>query len=140
MRIQSIKENITLENVKKSNYWDLLAILIWNHYNDPKYQEGVEIQIYENWYGVGIASESHSAKWDSPGYSEGGYVRTLNSIVIKLIRSDYTVFIHIRTSGNITCYGFYNRKEEQKQPYFSGIQRNMEQTNWLLQNNFVEVV
>jgi hypothetical protein len=46
-------KNITLENVRKSNYWDLIASLVWNHYSEKEFQDESRIEITENWYGKG---------------------------------------------------------------------------------------
>lgn len=143
MKLKAIKENITLDNVKKSNYWDLIGIIIWNHYSEEKYQDESMITIYEDWYGNStdeVGGGSYSQKWDDPSYTEEGYIRTLDSIKIQLSREDYTAWIYISTDGRVRCLGSYTDKERRSSPYFSGIANNMEICNWLLENNLIEVV
>jgi len=72
MKLKSIKENITLENVKKSNYWDLISILVWNHYSDKEYQEEDKIEITESWYGKTHGGSSHSSDWNNTNYQQEG--------------------------------------------------------------------
>lgn len=38
-------KNITLERVKQSKYWDLIGIMIWNHYSEFRYQRESMIEI-----------------------------------------------------------------------------------------------
>lgn len=139
MELVPVKENITLENVKNSNYWDLIAILVWNHYSEGKYQENDKIEIAESWYGKKSGGSSHNSRWNNSNYTEEGYSRTLGGINITFTRSDYVTTITISVSGNIGCYGYYADKNETKSPNYYTAQRNMDKTNWLLQNNFVTI-
>lgn len=138
--IQSIKENITLENVKKSDYWNLIAILVWGHYSEKKYQNEDDIEISESWYGKNSVSSSYHPRWNNPNHSEKAYVRTLDFILIKLATKYHTTHITISMKGNISCYGFYYDKEEKTMPTYNSAQRNIEKTNWLLKNNFLKVI
>jgi hypothetical protein len=139
MKLIPIEKNINLENVKKSNYWDLIAILVWNHYSDVKYQEEDKIEIVESWYGKKKGGSSYNSYWNNPNHTEEGYIRTLGSINITFSRSDFITIITISVSGNISCHGYYTDKNETKSPYYYTAQRNMDKTNWLLQNNFVTI-
>lgn len=139
--IVPIKENITLENVKKSNYWDLIAILIWNHYSEKRFQDESKIEITESWYGKrGDSSSYFSKDWDNPDYTEEGYERALYGVKIIFTRSDYITHIMLTTSGNIYTGGYYVDKSKTSQPIFSGSQRAMDIVNWQLQNNFVKFI
>jgi len=133
-----IPQNITLENVKKSDYWNLISILVWNHYSEEKYQDDSKIEIKEDWYGKCNSGGSYSSYWDDPSHSEDGYVRTLKSISIIFKRSDYDTYIHVNTDGNIYCYGIYHDRE-QGAPDYGGAQRNLEITNWMIKNNFITI-
>jgi len=136
-----VPKNITLENVKKSTYWKLISILVWNHYSELKYQEESAIEITEDWYGKCSSGGSYASKWDTPGYFEEGYVRTLNAIVIKFTRSDYVTYIYIDTTGNISCFGIYTDEEKgkSKSPHYEGSQKNLDITNWMIENNFIDI-
>lgn len=135
-----VAKNITLENVKKSKYWDLISILVWNHYSEEKYQDESAIEITENWYGKFSGGSSHSDKWNSPDYCEEGCVRTLGSIVITFTRSDYVTYIYIHVNGDISCFGQYvSAEKESKSPHYDGAQRNLTVTNWMMENNFIVV-
>lgn len=140
LQIQSIKENITLENIRKSNYWDLIAMLVWNHYSEEKYQDESAITITEKWYGKCIGGSSHSSEWNNFNYFIKGYVRTLMSIQIKFTRSDYITYIDITTDGNIYCHGYYTNKNEDGYPNYSTACRNINKTNWLFENNLVNII
>jgi len=137
-----VGKNITLENVKKSNYWDLISILVWNHYSEKKYQDESCIEIKESWYGKGEqGSSSHTIQWDNPLYSDEKFIRTLGQIVIVFKRSDYVTYIYIDLGGNVHCFGQYlNNKEEFKVPNYDGIQRNLDITNWMISNGFIEII
>ena len=132
---------ITLENVKKSNYWDLISLLVWNHYSEKKYQDEGLIEITENWYGKGINNgcASYSYHWDNPSHTEEGYLRTLNGIKITLKRSDYNAYINIGTNGRVECYGVYNDVNIKKTPNFYNAQNNVKICNWLLANEFLTI-
>ena len=66
MKLQA--KNINLESIKKSNYWDLIAILVWNHYSEKSYQDESMIRIEENYYGYSENVTSHNIKWNNPNY------------------------------------------------------------------------
>ena len=132
-----VAQNITLENVKKSDYWNLISILVWNHYSELEHQEESKIKIEESWFGKFPGGGSYSYKWNDPNYSEEGSVRTLNAIVITLEREDYTTYIYLYVDGNINCFGMYSDKSVKKVPYYEGLRRNLDITNWLMKNNFV---
>ena len=132
-----VAQNITLENVKKSDYWNLISILVWNHYSELEHQEESKIKIEESWFGKFPGGGSYSYRWNDPNYSEEGSVRTLNAIVITLEREDYTTYIYLYVDGNINCFGMYSDKSVKKVPYYEGLRRNLDITNWLMKNNFV---
>lgn len=137
-----IAKNITLENVKLSTYWNLIAILVWNHYSEERYQEESAIEITEDWYGKCSSGGSYSDFWNDPNHFEEGHVRTLNAIVIKFTRSDYETYIYIYVDGNINCFGFYTKRDEQgnlKSPHYEGRDRNLDLTNWMMENSFIDV-
>ena len=138
--IKAIKENITLENVKNSNYWDLVAILVWNHYSEKRFQDESQIEIKESWCGKSIngSSTMFSNSWDNPDYVEEGWKRTLYSVKIIFTRTDYVTYININVTGNINVYGLYTDKEKKTQPNYSGFHQTINIINWLLQNNFVK--
>jgi len=46
--VKLIPQDITLEKIKQPNYWDLMAIIIWNHYSEEKYQDESKIKIEES--------------------------------------------------------------------------------------------
>lgn len=135
-----IPKNITLENVKKSKYWELIAILEWNHYTEKQYQDESKITIEESWYGKGEdgISSSHSNLWDDPDYTQKGFIRSLRTIRIIFTRSDYITHINININGNISCYGIYTNGNDRKIPYYTGAQRNLDLTNWMIDNNFID--
>lgn len=137
-----IAKEITLENIKKSNYWELIAILVWNHYSDLEYQNESSLDFSENWYGEGEdnQSSSNSSLWNDPLHSEIGYTRKLLSIKITLKRPDYISYIHIYTSGRIYCLGRYTDENKKCRPNYSGNSRNLDLTNWLFQNNFITIL
>ncbi len=129
--------NITLERIKQSNYWDLIGIMIWNHYSEERYQDRSMIEIKESWYGQGEkGSSSHNYNWDNPNHKEEGYIRTLGNILIILKRTDYesTIFIDVK-NGNINVYAVYTDREIKKQPYF--YYGTTDVTNWMLENDLL---
>ena len=132
-----VAQNITLENVKKSDYWNLISILVWNHYSELEHQEESKIKIEESWFGKFPGGGSYSYKWNDPNYSEEGSVRTLNAIVITFAREDYTTYIYLYVGGNINCFGMYSDKSVKNVPHYKGLSRNLDITNWLMKNNFV---
>ena len=132
-----VAQNITLENVKKSDYWNLISILVWNHYSELEHQEESKIKIEESWFGKFPGGGSYSYKWNDPNYSEEGSVRTLNAIVITFAREDYTTYIYLYVDGNINCFGMYSDKSVKNVPRYKGLSRNLDITNWLMKNNFV---
>ena len=140
MKLQAF--NITLENVKKSNYWDLIAILVWNHYSEKHYQDESKITIEEVWYGKDINGSGceMSSQWNNPNHTREGCVRTLHSIKIIFTRNDYTTHININVNGNISCYGFYSKNDDDKYPNYHGAQRNLDITNWMLDNHFLQLI
>ena len=124
-----VAQNITLENVKKSDYWNLISILVWNHYSELEHQEESKIKIEESWFGKFPGGGSYSYKWNDPNYSEEGSVRTLNAIVITLEREDYTTYIYLYVDGNINCFGMYSDKSLKKTPHYEELSRNLDITN-----------
>ena len=135
-----VGKNITLENVKESKYWDLIAILVWNHYSEERYQDNSCIEIKEQWCGISNIGSLHSNLWNNPDFKEDGFIRTLNYIEIKFKRSDYITYININTDGNIHCFGFYTDKKNEKTPNYHNAQRNLDITNWMLDNGFIEII
>ena len=135
-----IPNNITLENVKKANLWELIAIIVWNHYREARFQEENMIEVSENWCGKTAYgnSTSFSNDWDNPEFTEKDFIRTLHSIDIKFTRSDYIVYIFIHVSdGNVNVYSKYTDKTNEKEPklYFG----TTDVTNWLLENDLLKV-
>jgi len=134
-----IPNNITLDNIKKSNYWDLISILIWNHYSETRYQDESMIEISEQWYGQGEkGSSSHNNSWNNPNHKEKDFERTLGYILIKFKRSDYesSIFINVR-NGNIQLYAVYVDKTIKKSPYF--YYGTTDVINWMLENNLLKL-
>lgn len=136
--LKPIKKNITLENVKKSDYWNLISILVWNHYSETRFQDESKIEITESWYGKGKSSEAFGKNWDDPNYTEKGYKRTLKAICITFTRSDYVTTIYINNNGNINAFGTYSDKSKKSIPSLTGTQRNLDVTNWMIKNKFVK--
>lgn len=132
------KNELTLENVKKSNYWDLIALIVWGHYTDQKFQEDSKITISEKWYGVGEcgANSYHTDEWNNPDFKKDGFVRTLQSIKIHFERNDYNTHIGLDLSGTINYFALSNEthKTVNLQNYNS-----LAITNWMLENNFFEI-
>ena len=135
--MELVAHNITLENVKNSDYWNLISILVWDHYSEIEHQDESKIKIKESWFGKFPGGGSYSNKWNDPNYSEEGSVRTLNAIVITFEREDYTTYIYLYVDGNINCFGMYSDKSLKKTPHYEGLSRNLDITNWLMKNNFV---
>ena len=142
--MELISQNITLENVKKSDYWNLIAILVWNHYSEKQYQDESMIEFEENYRGVSNGCSSYGKKWDDPNYTEPGLTRELSSILIIFKRTDYVTYIFIHIDGNITCFGKYinclTEEKKNKSPNYAGSQRNLSITNWMIENNFINVI
>ena len=139
MKLQA--KNINLESIKKSNYWDLIAILVWNHYSEKSYQDESMIKIEENYCGYSENEICYSSKWDEPNYTEPGLIRTLDNILITFTRTDYITYIFIHSNGNISCFGKYtDGKRGEKSPNYLGSQRNLSITNWMIENNLIDYV
>lgn len=138
--MELIAKNITLENIKKSNYWDLIAILIWNHYRDEEEQDESAITMDEQWYGLNKtgSSSSHRVKWNNPSYKEPDYTRTLYSIKITFVRTDYTTYIDIKLDGTVVCIGRYS--DPTKKGYLSYSYSSLDVVNWLCKNDFISVI
>ncbi len=138
MKLQATN-NITLENVRKSNYWELIALIVWNHYREKKFQEEENVIFSEEYYGKGKGMSSHSSQWNDPNFTEGSCIRTLGSIRIKFIRSDYTTFININVeTGNIYHFAIYNDKGNNKTPHH--YPQAIDLMNWMLEHEFIELV
>ena len=138
-----VANNITLESVKQSKYWDLIAILVWNHYSEEKYQDESMIEFEENYYGFSEGVSSHSKNWNDSNYTEFGLIRKLSNILITFKRSDYITYIFIHTNGNISCFGKYinclTEEKKDKSPNYSGAQKNLNITNWMIENKLCEI-
>lgn len=134
-------KNITLENVRKSNYWKLISILVWNHYTEKEHQDENAITIKEQWCGTGGGFTSLNDNWDNPNYSEPGLIRQLECIKIIFKRHDYITHIYIHASGNIDCFGLYTDTDKtiNECPYYYGSKRNLDITNWMLENSFLTI-
>lgn len=131
-------KNITLENVKKSNYWELIALVVWNHYREKKYQDESKVQIIEQWYGKSNGCSSHSDQWNNPNYSENKFVRTLDKIKIIFTRSDYTTFIGIDVeTGNVSYYAIFNDKNNDRTPNL--YPQSIDLMNWMLEHDFIQL-
>ncbi len=129
-----IPNNITLEKVKKSNYWELIAILIWGHYNEPKFQDENAIIISEKWYGKHKEGNGsyHTSDWNNPDFKVDDYIRTLYAIMITFTRKDYISHIYINVeTGNV--YAISSLKG------VSFSTPNVDITNWMLENNLLKV-
>lgn len=129
--------NITLENVKKSNYWDLISILVWNHYSEKHYQDETKLNFKEIWVGKSKGVTSHNKMWNDPNHKEGDLVRTLDSILIIFERDDYITYIYIHADGNVNCFGMYTDKEKKQSPHYN-MHSNLHIINWMINNNFIE--
>ncbi len=134
-------DNITLDNVKKSNYWKLISIVVWNHYIEEKFQDESMLTFGESYYGKaknGGGTSSHGDKWNNTEYTEEYYTRTLSSIVITFKRSDTTTYFYINVeTGNLTFFGFYNDKDKNGSPTWS--HKPLHICNWLLENDFLTI-
>lgn len=132
-------KDITLENVKNSNYWDLIAMCVWNHYSEERYQDNSKIEIKESWYGKTKGGSSHNEKWNKSDYKEDNYVRTLGSIIITFKRSDFNTYISINVeNGNVNVYGIYKKTEEIKSVNYTIKPLNI--CNWMLNNGFIDLI
>lgn len=134
-----IPNNITLEKIKKSNYWELIALVVCNHYRETKYQDENLVEISEDWYAVHVSGngDTWSSKWKDPKYKEEGYIRTLIAIFIQLKRNDYITNIIINTiNGNISVNGYYLDEHEINNPTYRYC--NLDVTNWMLDNNLLK--
>lgn len=138
--IKPIQKNITLENVKKSNYWDLIAILVWNHYSEKRFQDESQIEIKESYCGKSTTGSAtmFSNSWDNPDYKEDGWIRTLYAVKIIFTRSDYVTHISINVTGNISIFGLYTDKNKTTQPTYYGLHQTISIVNWLIKNKFVK--
>lgn len=131
-------DQITLENVKKSDYWELISIIVWNHYKDKKYQDESMISFEEHWCGVSPIETSYNQKWNDPSHKELGYIRSLYCIAILLKRSDYLTRISIyKDSGNVFIVGKYTRNDIKSSPYYS--YGTVDVCNWMLKNGFLKI-
>jgi len=141
--MELIANNITLESVKQSKYWDLIAILVWNHYSEEQYQNESMVEFKENYRGVSDGVSSYNKNWNDPNYTELGLIGELSSILITFKRNDYITYIFIHTNGNISCFGKYinclTEEKKNKSPNYSGAQRNLKITNWMLKNNLCKI-
>lgn len=133
-----ISNNISLENLRSSDYWKLVSIVVWNHYSEEKFQNDGDIDLKEVWYGKSIEgrSSNHSESWDSEDYSLDGYVRSLHAVRVILRRLDYCTYINILHTGDVTVFGKYNDHRSKSPSYsYSGLKV----TNWMLENGFLKV-
>jgi hypothetical protein len=136
------QEKITLSNVKKSNYWDLLALIVWNHYSEERFQDESMVDISEQWHGLaddgnGSYSSSH---WQNKNHTQEGYTRTLESIQIKLTRSDYIARINLTIgSGAVHFYAHSVLEEENFKHRRLNVYNSLAITNWMLTNEFFKI-
>jgi len=134
-------KNINLENVKNSNYWKLISLLVWNHYIEPEYQNEDQIQITEVWRGENSDGSVTSCNqyWADPNYSEKYLTRTLSSVKITITRPDYVTYIYIGVDASIRIYGKYTIENKSiSQPQYKH-SFTLDVINWLLENKFIEV-
>lgn len=139
MKLQVIEESYTIEHVLDSDYWGLIAILIWEHYSEKNRQDPNKITVTEKWYGKASWGSSHNSNWQDPNHTEKDYTRTLSGIIITFKGSDYTAHIKLSVSGNVATNAYYNSKNEDAKPFFYGPERNLDITNWLINNNFIKI-
>lgn len=127
-------KNITLENVKNSDYWSLLSICVWSHLKEERFKEESRISFSEGWYGKGGPGHSrHGREWNDPNYSLEGYTRTLKKITITYKEIDKSTDIIINPeTGNISKFS--------SSVGDVGINKNVEICNWLLDNGFLTIV
>ena len=134
-----VPNNITLERVKNSNYWELIARIVWNHYREERYQDNSMVSFQEEWYGKQENGSSNSDDWNNPDYTEKDYVRTLGDIKITFTRTDYVTHIYINVeTGNIMYFGVYTDKEKTNQPCHHSAQA-VQLMNWMLEHNLLSV-
>lgn len=132
--------NITLEKIKNSNYWELIALVVWNHYRESRYQDESLIEITEDWYGKRIDGHGSAGGnvWQNENHQEKDYVRTLQYIEIKFARTDYNTYILINVEdGNIRVYGIYNDKNNHKSPTYNF--GSLDVTNWMIDNDLLRL-
>ena len=130
--------NITLDNIKNSDYWELIALVVWNHYREKKYQIESNISFKEEWYGKTNGASSHHNRWNDPNFIKPPFIRTLRSIVIEFKRTDYITNIYINVeTGNIYVYGYYTDTEKKALPNY--IIRTLDIVNWMLKNNLLKL-
>lgn len=134
------KSQITLENVRNSDYWGLISLIVWNHYSEKKHQEGYKISFEEEWYGKATnnSGSQHSENWKNPSYTVPNYIRTMSGITIRFEREDYSVRIKLSCeSGCIHSSGRYNVKETGERGRLKLQTYNIMQiSNWMLKHNF----
>jgi len=131
---------ITLKNVKKSDYWNLIALIVWNHFSEKTFQNENLIQITEEWFGVSKDGKYYltGPQWNSRTYTFKDFKRTLCCIKLTLTRHNYTVYIKIYTDGNITHSAQYNQVSTPYTPQF--YPKALDLMNWCIKNNFLNLV
>tara|TARA_R110000772_G_scaffold154835_2_gene265883 strand:- start:278 stop:700 length:423 start_codon:yes stop_codon:yes gene_type:complete len=134
--IEVRKEQITLENVSNSNYWDLIGLIIWSHYSEKHHQDDSMISFEEKWYGKrnNDSGGQYSPDWKNPSHKAEGYTRTMTGVVIKFKRPDYTARITISLNGCVHHFGIEN-SDDRKTVHFNK-HNSLAITNWMLSNDF----
>jgi hypothetical protein len=127
-----------LSNVRKSNYWDLIALIVWSHYSEPERQDEKMIKIKENWYGKTSSGGSYSRKWDNPSHTEEGHVRTLSGIEIEFTRSDYTTHIRMDSENGALSYFAMRTDPPHKEVNLTNY-NSLAIVNWMLNNHFYKL-
>ena len=133
-------QEITLENVKKSSYWDLISYIVWSHYSEERFQDDSKITITERFYGKRSSGGSYGAVWQNPNYTQAECVRTLNAIEIQFERSDYTTYISLYVEDKapiISARAYYNEGHEKKHKEVNLTNSNyLKVCNWMLKHKF----
>lgn len=129
--------NITLEKVKESNYWELIALLVWNHYREERHQDESKISFSERYIGKSEDGFIYDDKWNNPDYFQEGYTRTLNSVRIIFKRTDYITRIHIGVeNGSVHVIG--ERLEGPERVNYNNY-NYLRVSNWMLEHGFYKL-
>lgn len=107
MKLIQIKE-FNKETVTNEIAYQIFAIAgNWKNYLKQEYiDKGFECE--ERWYGSSTdgRSSSYNNNWNTPNYTEKGYVRTFQGLTLTPIKSTYHRF-HLNKDGGITCYNVH---------------------------------
>lgn len=120
-------KTVNLENFKNSNYLELINLI-------TNTQTKGLIELDECWVGIGEKDTMWTSESQEETYENGGYVRTLMGVSIKIKEAERETYILITADGNINMH--VNINDENGFQIFQ-IPIDIKIISWLFENEFI---